>query len=59
MPGHSGNSKVTVRNLTVLQARKEDNLLVVKGCVPGANGGYVYIKKVNFNEPSQKKEIKG
>ena len=59
LPGHSGNSKVTVKNLTVLQAKKEDNLLVVKGCVPGANGGYVYIKKVNFNRPLQKKEIKG
>jgi len=59
MPGHSGNGRVTMKNLTVLQANKEDNLLVIKGSIPGANGGYVYIKKVGFQEQSQKKEKKG
>jgi len=59
MPGHSGNSRVTIKNLTVLQAKKEDNLLVIKGSIPGANGGYVTIKKVDFQEQSKKKEKKG
>jgi large subunit ribosomal protein L3 len=48
LPGHMGNERVTVRNLTVVQADKENNLLVVKGAIPGAPGGYLLIKKVNF-----------
>lgn len=48
MPGHMGNERVSVRNLTVIQSDKENNLLVVKGAVPGANGGYLLLKKANF-----------
>lgn len=59
MPGHTGNKQATIKNLTVLQAKKDDNLLVVKGSIPGANGGYVFIKKSNFEKQSQKKEKKG
>jgi len=39
---------VTVRNLIVVRADKENNLLVVKGAIPGANGGYLLIKKADF-----------
>jgi large subunit ribosomal protein L3 len=49
LPGHMGNKRVSVRNLTVIKAERENNLLVVKGAVPGANGGYLLIKKSNFN----------
>lgn len=49
MPGHLGDNNVTVRNLTVIQADKENNLLVVKGSIPGANGGYILIKKAHFD----------
>lgn len=48
LPGHMGNERVTVRNLTVVQADKDNNLLVVKGAIPGATGGYILIKKANF-----------
>jgi len=48
LPGHMGNNRVTVKNLKVIQADKENNLLVVKGAVPGARGGYLLIKKANF-----------
>jgi large subunit ribosomal protein L3 len=48
LPGHLGNRRVTVRNLKVIQTDKENNLLVVKGAVPGASGGYLLIKKANF-----------
>jgi large subunit ribosomal protein L3 len=48
LPGHLGDSKVTVKNLTVIQADKENNLLVIKGSIPGANGGYLLIKKADF-----------
>ena len=49
LPGQLGNSRVTVKNLEVIQADKENNLLVVKGSVPGASGGYLLIKKASFN----------
>lgn len=49
LPGHMGHDRVTVRNLKVLEADKENNLLVVKGAVPGPRGGYVLIKKENFS----------
>lgn len=61
LPGHMGQERVTVKNLTVVDTDKDTNLLVVKGAVPGANGGYVLIKKVFFEFeliPSEK-EPKG
>ena len=45
MGGRMGGDRVTVRNLTVFQADKDNNLLVVVGAVPGPNGSYVLIKK--------------
>ncbi|MFP4082000.1 MAG: 50S ribosomal protein L3 [Candidatus Aminicenantes bacterium] len=54
LPGHMGQQRVTVRNLTVIQTDKDSNLLVVKGSVPGSNGGYVLVKKAHF--PVKKKE---
>jgi large subunit ribosomal protein L3 len=44
MPGHMGSEKVTAKNIEVFDVRKDQNLLLVKGAVPGANGGYVIIK---------------
>lgn len=45
MAGHMGNERVTLKKLEVIQADPERNLLVVKGSVPGANGGLLMIKK--------------
>jgi large subunit ribosomal protein L3 len=45
MAGHMGNERVTIKKLEVIQADPERNLLVVKGSVPGANGGLLMIKK--------------
>jgi large subunit ribosomal protein L3 len=45
MAGHMGNQRVTVRNLEVVEVNAEDNLLVVKGAVPGPNGGYVVVRR--------------
>lgn len=67
LPGHMGNKKVTVRNLMVVQADKENNLLVVRGSIPGANGGYLLIKKAHFEptavppkpKPSEDKKAEG
>jgi large subunit ribosomal protein L3 len=44
--GHMGNANVTVRKLQVVRIQEQENLLLVKGAVPGRNGGYVMIKKV-------------
>src|SRR6202051_3187482 len=45
MGGHMGNAQVTVRNLEVIEVDTEDNVLVVKGAVPGPNGGYVLVRR--------------
>ncbi|MBV8906638.1 MAG: 50S ribosomal protein L3 [Acidobacteriia bacterium] len=45
MAGHMGHGRVTVRNLEVIDVDTEDNLLVVKGAVPGPNGGYVVVRR--------------
>ncbi len=45
MPGQLGAKRVTVKNLKVVKVDEEKNLLVVKGAVPGAKGGYLLISK--------------
>lgn len=47
MPGQKGNRRVTVMSLRVVDVRPEDNLLIVKGAVPGAKNGIVFIRKSN------------
>ena len=48
MGGHMGHARITVRNLVVVEADKENNLLLVRGAVPGPRGGYVLILKEGF-----------
>jgi large subunit ribosomal protein L3 len=45
MAGRMGNAHITAKKLQIVQADPERNLLVVKGSVPGANGGLLVIKK--------------
>jgi len=45
MGGHMGNVRVKVQNLQVMKVFPEQNLLVVKGSVPGAKGSYVIVEK--------------
>jgi len=45
MAGHMGDAQVTVRNLEVIDIDVEDNVLVVKGAVPGPNGAYVVVRR--------------
>jgi len=49
MPGHYGNVKRTVRNLEVVDIRSDENLLLIKGAVPGPNTGVVSINKLKFS----------
>ncbi|HKI70196.1 MAG TPA: 50S ribosomal protein L3 [Verrucomicrobiae bacterium] len=45
MPGHMGNVRRTTQNLEVIQVREADNLLLIKGSIPGAEGDYVVIRE--------------
>ena len=45
MPGHMGAEKVFVKNLQIVRVDPENNVLLVKGAVPGASGGIVRIVK--------------
>jgi len=54
MGGHMGDDRVTVRNLKVVETDKDNNLLVVRGAVPGARGGYLLIRKGAFGSRSAK-----
>ncbi len=44
MAGHTGNARVKIFNLEVIKVMPENNLLVVKGSVPGARGSYVILE---------------
>jgi large subunit ribosomal protein L3 len=48
LPGRYGNDRTTIRNLEVIDIRLEDNLILLKGAVPGAKSGLVTIKKRKF-----------
>jgi large subunit ribosomal protein L3 len=44
MAGHYGASRVTVKNLEVIKVDLENNLVLVRGAVPGPRGGFVMIR---------------
>ncbi len=46
MPGHMGNERKTIKNLKVVRINAEENLLMIRGALPGPTGSFVLIKKV-------------
>lgn len=52
MPGHMGDERKTVQNLRIVQVRETENVILVSGAIPGANGTYVVVR------PSKKKVAK-
>jgi large subunit ribosomal protein L3 len=46
-PGQHGNTRITVKNLKVVRVDLTNNLLLIKGAVPGPNGGYITIRQTN------------
>ncbi len=44
-PGHMGNARVTAKNLKVIKVDADENLLLVRGSVPGPSGTYIFIHK--------------
>jgi Ribosomal protein L3 len=43
LPGHLGHERVTVQNLTVVKVDAENNLIAIRGAVPGPKGGVIVI----------------
>jgi large subunit ribosomal protein L3 len=52
--GHMGDVRVTIKGLTVARVDPENNLLMIRGAVPGANGSVVVIKKATKREAKKK-----
>jgi large subunit ribosomal protein L3 len=52
MPGHMGDERKTIQNLRIIQVRETENVILVSGAIPGANGSYVVVR------PSKKKVAK-
>jgi large subunit ribosomal protein L3 len=50
MPGRYGNDRKTVRNLEIVDIRPEDNVILVKGAVPGAESGLMAVHKPKFKQ---------
>ena len=44
-PGHMGHQRVTAKNLKVVKVDTDENLLLVRGSVPGPSGQYIFIRK--------------
>ncbi|NQV12373.1 50S ribosomal protein L3 [Candidatus Uhrbacteria bacterium] len=44
MPGRMGGDRVTVQNLEVVEVRPQENIIAIKGAVPGARNGFVFIQ---------------
>lgn len=57
MHGHMGDDRVTIRNLKVLKVDADNHLIVVRGNVPGANGGYVLIRKAVAAKPEPQPQL--
>jgi len=50
MPGQYGNDRKTIRNLEIIDIRSNDNVILVKGAVPGAESGLLAVNKPKFNQ---------
>ncbi len=44
LPGHMGDEKICIHNLKIMKVDSENNLLLLQGSVPGAEGGYIIIR---------------
>ena len=52
--GHMGDERVTIKGLTVASVDTENNLLMIRGAVPGANGSVVVVQKADRQRKSEK-----
>ena len=62
MPGHMGQVRRTTQNLEVIQVHADDNVILIKGAIPGSKGDYVIIresKKIRKGSKTQKQDTAG
>ena len=57
MAGQLGNARVTTRNLKVVKVDAENNLLIVRGAVPGGPDGYVLVRKAIAAKPEPQPQV--
>ncbi len=57
MPGHMGQIRRTIQSLEIIQVREAENLLLIKGAVPGSKGDYVVIREAK-KHPKKAAEAK-
>jgi large subunit ribosomal protein L3 len=55
--GRMGGDRVTVRNLKIVSVDAENNLLVIRGAIPGAPGGYVVVRKAVAAKPEPQVQV--
>ena len=51
MAGHMGDKRVTTQNLEVIAIRPEDNVILVRGSVPGGKNGYLLVRPAIKKNP--------
>jgi large subunit ribosomal protein L3 len=51
MGGHTGNQRTTLQNLEVIDVRAKQNLLLIKGAVPGSGRGLLLIRGAKKKRP--------
>jgi large subunit ribosomal protein L3 len=56
MPGRAGYKKTTVQNLLVTGIKKEDNLILVRGAVPGPRGGLLLVRSALKRKPAPRRQ---
>lgn len=54
MPGHMGQVRRTTQNLEIIQVREEDNILLIRGAIPGSKGSYVVIRQAKKRKKGEK-----
>ena len=59
MAGHMGTERITVKNLKVVGVDKENNLLFIKGAVPGARSGLLEVRKIPARHSPEAKPMAG
>jgi large subunit ribosomal protein L3 len=52
MPGHMGNRRVTIQNIKVVDIKEDQNLLLLRGGIPGSPSGWVLIQSATKKKAS-------
>jgi large subunit ribosomal protein L3 len=52
MPGHKGNQRVTLQNIKIVEVKEDQNLILLRGGIPGARNGWVLIRNATKSKKS-------